>query len=650
MTRGLEGRYGEARWVGSNVCPLVGSDPGYIVECYRTDRTVDVMKAIVSPSPCCLSRQTQSHYVDRPDGRYISQSTLAPWFRWYFHLSLLVATVGGLVGSWSSPSPAAERIYVAYQVLERSISVASLERYAHDGTIDEDLEVYAQYANANTLKELRSILRANANLGPVAISQFLYSPQGEILLERLGKVIQPEARDVSGLHAIRAALILAAQEPDGLTLLNVFRKFPTRSIRIDVERSLEIASALERLVTSTQKTTAIIQQQAALQMEQEVPFDPSQFLDLRNGGPLRWRKETRIFENSGRTTRVSPIVPTLPSATILGRRFSTDLYLPESRPDRATKPWPVVVISHGLGSDRGTFAYLAQHLASHGFAVLVPEHPGSNRKQQQALISGKANEVAEPSEFIDRPLDIQAMLDTLQRSDLAQQLNLQEVGVVGQSFGGYTALALAGATIDFGHLIKACAAVDKSLNLSLLLQCGTRKLSAEAQIPLQDRRIKAVMALNPLASAVFSQQTLKQVTLPTLILTGNADTVTPAVVEQVQPYTWLSSSEKYLAMLDRGTHFSVFASSRRPTSDEAGFILPPEVIGPNPAIARRYTSALAVAFFQTHIAQQESYRKYLSSNYAASISESPMSLTFVQSLRSDQLPQSVQVTAAEMTP
>lgn len=607
------------------------------------------MKAIVSSSPYCLARRTQSHYADRPAGRDISQSTSALWCNWHFRLSLWVVAAAGVMGGWSSPSPAAERIYVAYQVLERSISIASLERYAQDGTIDEDLEVYAQYTNANTLKDLRSILRANADLGPVAISQFLYSPQGEILLERLGKVIQPEARGISGLHAIRAALILAAQEPDGLTLLNVLRKFPTRSIRIDVERSLEIASALERLVTSTQKTTAIIQQQAALQMEQEMPIDPSKPLDLRNPGPLRWRQETRVFENAGRKLRVSSIAA-LSNLPILGRRFSTDLYIPEARPDRGTKPWPVVVISHGLGSDRGTFAYLAHHLASHGFAVLVPEHPGSNRKQQQALISGKASDVAEPSEFLDRPLDIRALLDALQRSDLAQQLNLQDVGVVGQSFGGYTALALAGAAIDFRHLSQACAAVDKSLNLSLLLQCGSRKLSAEAPVPLQDARIKAVMALNPLASAVFSQQTLKQVTLPTLILTGNADTVTPAVVEQVQPYTWLSSPEKYLVMLDRGTHFSVFASSRRPTSEEAGFMLPPEVIGPNPAIARRYTSALAVAFFQTHIAKQESYRKYLSSNYAASISESPMRLSLVQSLRSDQLPQSVQMTAVDPSP
>ena len=39
---------------------------------------------------------------------------------------------------------------------------------------------------------------------------------------------------------------------------------------------------------------------------------------------------------------------------------------------------PLVVISHGFGADRRFFAYLAQHLASHGLTVVSVEHPGSN--------------------------------------------------------------------------------------------------------------------------------------------------------------------------------------------------------------------------------------------------------------------------------
>jgi predicted dienelactone hydrolase len=107
---------------------------------------------------------------------------------------------------------------------------------------------------------------------------------------------------------------------------------------------------------------------------------------------------------------------------------------------------PVIVISHGLGSDRTSFEYLAQHLASYGFAVAVPEHPGSSAEQLRSLLAGRAKTVAEPNEFINRPLDIKYLLNQLARLDASNssfQLNLQQVGVIGQSFGGYTALALA---------------------------------------------------------------------------------------------------------------------------------------------------------------------------------------------------------------
>jgi predicted dienelactone hydrolase len=93
-----------------------------------------------------------------------------------------------------------------------------------------------------------------------------------------------------------------------------------------------------------------------------------------------------------------------------GRTFPVDLYLPTGGSA------PVIVISHGLGSDRLTFKYLATHLASYGFAVAVPEHPGSNAQQVQALINGLANEVTAPAELTDRPLDIKFLLDELGRS------------------------------------------------------------------------------------------------------------------------------------------------------------------------------------------------------------------------------------------
>lgn len=532
--------------------------------------------------------------------------------------------VGSLitVATLSKPAFSADRVYLSYGILERSISVSSLENYARTGTIDNDLYGYTQYINPTQLQNLRRALLARADLSPIAVAQFLYTPQGEILLRRFGQVIQPESGD-TGFYAIRAALILAAADPGGLTPLNVFRKFPTRGIRINLQRSLEITGDLGDLINQTNRVTQRIEE---LSRAEVTPLPPgTQFADLGARGAFSFQKET--LQLVDRSRRFFPAIQR-------DRVFPVDVYLPRRSGGRNSVP--VLVISHGLGSDRTTFQYLAEHLASHGFAVAVPEHPGSNAKQLQALIAGTASEVASPTEFIDRPLDIKFLLDDLTRragSDARYaQLNLQSVGVLGQSFGGYTVLALAGAPINFAQLQKDCnaQALDNTLNISLLLQCRAGALPA-IRYNLSDSRVKAIIAINPIASSIFGEAGIRDIRIPTMIIAGNADTIAPALPEQIRPFTELQTSDRYLAVIDRGTHFSTLGESQNDVP------LPEDVIGPSPSIAQRYTKALSLAFFETYIANDPRYRAYLSPTYAQALSRDPLRLSLVQALTLAQL-------------
>jgi len=563
----------------------------------------------------------------------------AHWFK--RSPSLLISSVIGCFASLAiaAPGQAAEKIYVTYNLLERSISVASLEAYARNGAIDEDLKAYARFASPDVLEQLREVLLTKVELSPVAISQFLYSPQGEVLLRRLGQVIQSESR-VAGFSGLRAALILASADPEGLTLLNVLRYFPTRGLRINIDRALDIAGDLQQLVDRTNRMTAVVSQQAIAEAATETP-DLVNFsgANPRFRGPYTWQKQTLSVVDLSRravTSGNTSVPAELAAAAGEGRFFQADLYLPND--PSITRPIPMVVISHGLGSDRATFTYLAHHLVSHGFAVLVPEHPGSNAKQLEALVNGTAEEVAEPSEFRDRPLDVTYLLDYLEQQSktnpqLTGRIDLQQVGVIGQSFGGYTALALAGAPINPESLSKDCTDLDNTLNLSLLLQCRASELGAD--LPnLRDPRVKAVIALNPIVSGVLGQASVSQITTPTMILTGNADTIAPAIAEQVQPFLWLSTPNKYLALLDQGTHFSVLDNVEQ---GGGALSLPSEVIGPDPATARRYVNALALAFFKTYVADDQSYRRFLTSSYAQVLSESPLRLSLVRQLSAEQL-------------
>jgi len=508
---------------------------------------------------------------------------------------------------------AADRVTVTYGLLERSLSVQALEHYAKTGQASKELHSYLENLNEQQEAQLRQALLARANLNVVAVSQFLYTQQGEILLQRLGEVIRTEA-NLSGFYAIRSALILATAQPEGLTPLNVLKQFPLSNLRIDLNRTLQILNELQALIQQTQDAVTLVNQQSALEAATETT---AALPNLLQPGQFDWQMTTIPLRDSSRN-----------------REFPVDLYLPEQQQSPILAA-PIIVISHGLGSDRRTYAYLARQLASYGFVVAVPEHPGSNAQQLQALINGTVSEVMAPSEFVDRPLDIKYLLDELTRlnqsSALQGRFDLNRVGIVGHSFGGYTALALAGAEINFQQLAADCNL--HSYNLSLLLQCRAQDLPQPLP-DLHDPRVKAIIAINPIGSSLLGSSDFASIQVPVMLISSSADTITPALIEQIRPFTWLNT-DRSLVLLQGGTHFSTIDVP--PHTGSTILSLPSEVVGPDPTLAQAYLKQLGVAFFGTYLVSNSAYRPYLSAAYVQRISQPLLPITLVQSLTPGQL-------------
>ncbi len=542
-------------------------------------------------------------------------------------LSTLLPTFG-----ISNSVLAAERIYASYSALELSISVSTLENYAKIGVINEDLAAYQQYLPLQQLQELRRILLNRVKVSPVVVSQLLYTPQGEFLLHRLAQVIKTKSRQPEPkFDTLRSALILASAESGGLTLLNVLRKYPTSSIRLDVAEVLEIATELEKLVNQTHRAIAVVSQRSKIEAVTIKQPNLSQLPDLQIPGKLKSQKYTLKFFDSTRN-----------------RLLLTDVYIPNIQNAAS-----VIVISHGLGLNSSNFQYLATHLASYGFVVAVPNHPGSNIKQLHSLLNKRAIEVAEPSEFKDRPMDITYILNQLEKGNQSDsrfkgRLNLQQVGVFGQSLGGYTALALAGAKINFEQLKQDCqpAALQNTWNMSLLLQCRTLELrvgKSDKDYNLRDERVKAAIAVNPITSSIFGKTGLSQIKTPVMLISSSDDTVAPALSEQILPFSWLANSHKYLVMLVGGTHFSIIGNGNSVNQQVA---LPADMIG-DAFQARRYMNVLSLPFFETYVAASPQYISYLNAAYAQSISSKSLGLSLVKSLNTTELAQLLDLKGAK---
>ncbi|BAU65333.1 hypothetical protein STA3757_27150 [Stanieria sp. NIES-3757] len=479
-----------------------------------------------------------------------------------------------------------------------SLRVESLETFAKDGTINKNLKFYLRGTTPEQEAKFREALLKRIYIEPILLSRFFNTEIGEDILTRFGKGITILGGR-NGKYALRAAFVQAALDSEGLTLLNVLRKLPT-DMQLQGELILGLAKEIERVVEATNAYTEEMAKLSAQQTKTETQVNFAQLPDLRQPGNLGFTKEMLTLTDSSRN-----------------RTFYVILYKPQQW---RTGKTPVVVISHGLASNPESFEDLAQHLASYGYVVAIPQHPGSDTKQAQALRKGYSREVFDVQEFINRPKDISYVIDELERrnqSEFGGRLDLENVGVAGHSFGGYTALAVAGAVIDFDYLQQICDRLYGGLNTALLLQCRALSLPRETY-NFRDERVKAVIGANPVNSAIFGQQGLREIKIPVFFISGNYDPATPAVFEQLRSFIWLTAPNKYLALAEGQAHvdFSQLDAGITQVLDSV-----PNLTLPEPSLLKSYGRSAVLSFFEVYIAKNAEYRPYLSASYDAYLSQ-----------------------------
>ncbi|MEO0988616.1 MAG: hypothetical protein AAFY20_24220 [Cyanobacteria bacterium J06639_14] len=118
--------------------------------------------------------------------------------------------------------------------------------------------------------------------------------------------------------------------------------------------------------------------------------------------------------------------------------------------------------------------------------------------------------------------------------------------------------------------------------------------------------------VNPIGSQIFGPSGYAQIDRPVMILSATADTVAPGLPEQIEPFTWLQTQYRYLALMSETTHFSVIAST---PSITPSITLPPELLGTSPEIAQQYLEKLGLAFFKRHLQADLRYDAVLTARY-----------------------------------
>ena len=234
--------------------------------------------------------------------------------------------------------------------------------------------------------------------------------------------------------------------------------------------------------------------------------------------------------------------------------------IPEGEPERTGKPSPLVVFSHGYGLSPIVYSTLAEHYASQGYIVLAPEH--------DETFDGPSTEFWKA--LVDRPADIRRTIDyagllTQPGALLAGSIDMDNIAVVGHSYGGYTALAAAGARFDFAAYKTRCAALKPDDPLTFF--CGSAAeesaMAARAGLPaapsglwpsLGDPRVKAVVSMAGDAYP-FDQRGLAELKVPVMAMGGTIDEGTPYKWGAKLTYDHVGSENKSLVTFPGAGHF-----------------------------------------------------------------------------------------------
>src|SRR5262249_1892207 len=126
--------------------------------------------------------------------------------------------------------------------------------------------------------------------------------------------------------------------------------------------------------------------------------------------------------------------------------------------------WPLVLFSHGLCAYPQQSTFFTEALASWGFVVAAPPHPGNEFTDG---FPGCASDYQDS--FANRVADVRFVLDQLlaaakQRGGpFARRINPRRIGMSGHSFGGQTTMRIAAVEPRVRAALALAPAVHESV-------------------------------------------------------------------------------------------------------------------------------------------------------------------------------------------
>ena len=215
---------------------------------------------------------------------------------------------------------------------------------------------------------------------------------------------------------------------------------------------------------------------------------------------------------------------------------------------------------------------------------------------------GITGSIALNADASPRVKDLEATVKAHQNGEFG--LNNDSYILMGHSLGALIALLYEGNT-PLNQLEYRCDSALKDFavtNLSKLLQCQL------IEIPFTEKsnsnKAKAIIGFNSFGSLLWPKEKSSGIKIPTLLIGGTFDLITPLTNEQFRVFSALNNQSNRFLIIEGASHFSPIRINNSYLENDDLFKINESFIGSDPILVQDLSSKFIVEFIKNIRAQE----------------------------------------------
>jgi pimeloyl-ACP methyl ester carboxylesterase len=466
---------------------------------------------------------------------------------------------------FSNGSKAAEKINIKFEEMKIPLTIeqlSKLEKYKDDST------------------ELTDWLKKNGLIRYFELSKFLEFPvfkdeglNRELLRSWIGRKILTELsktitvpNDKNGVAIYNTIENLLDQKKE-ISTLDIIKELPAEEISLDMDNLI--------LIISSWKNELSMQQDLISKLNNLEKTNQNIY---KNNKKKSTQDLIKIDKKIYAPHRVKP--------------FDVEIWKSKKTHDDKE----LIIFMPGLGGEINNFKWIGNELAKRGWPILFIDHRGSNLESFIEVLDGKKTIPGSAEFFLYRIKDLHAVLKAHENG--AFDLPNDSYILMGHSLGALIALLNEG-NKPTDQLEKKCDSALKDFavtNLSKLLQCQL------SQIPFPERnntnKATAIIGFNSFGSLLWPTEKNSGIEMPTLLIGGTYDLITPLMNEQFRVFTALNNPSNRFLIIEGASHFSPIRINNNYKENNDVFKISESFIGSDPKSVQDLSAKFIVKFLE----------------------------------------------------